>query len=109
MAGVAREINNPLAAVMAGRGLTLEASRELRKRLRDRTLLDPETEIRQLDEGIEALEDAWEGGQRIAGIVKESGGDRPPRARRESGSGSPTSRPRRSAGFVRSWMPTSPS
>ncbi len=71
VAGVAHEINNPLAAVMAGQGLTLETSRELRKRLQDRMLLDPETEIRQLDEGIEALEDAWEGGQRIAGIVKE--------------------------------------
>jgi PAS domain S-box-containing protein len=71
VAGVAHEINNPLAAVMAGQGLMLEASRELRKRLRDRMLLDPETEIRHLDEGIEALEDAWEGGQRIAGIVKE--------------------------------------
>jgi PAS domain S-box-containing protein len=71
VAGVAHEINNPLAAVMAGQGLTLEMSRELRKRLQDRMLLDPEAEIRQLDEGIEALEDAWEGGQRIAGIVKE--------------------------------------
>jgi PAS domain S-box-containing protein len=71
VAGVAHEINNPLAAVIAGQGLTLEMSRELRKRLHDRMLLDPEAEIRQVDEAIEALEDAWEGGQRIAGIVKE--------------------------------------
>jgi PAS domain S-box-containing protein len=71
VAGVAHEINNPLSAVMAGQGLSLEMSRELRKRLQDRMLLDPEAEIRQLDEAVEALEDAWEGGQRIAGIVKE--------------------------------------
>jgi PAS domain S-box-containing protein len=71
VAGVAHEINNPLSAVMAGQGLSLEMSRELRKRLQDRMLLDPEAEIRQLDDMVEALEDAWEGGQRIAGIVKE--------------------------------------
>jgi PAS domain S-box-containing protein len=71
VAGVAHEINNPLAAVMAGHGLTREMLRELRWRFQERSLLDPDAEVRQLDDVRAALEDAWEGAERIAGIVKD--------------------------------------
>ncbi len=71
VAGVAHEINNPLAAEMSGQGMALEAAREARRKLREKLPLDPEASARRLDEVIEALEDAQEGGRRISRIVKD--------------------------------------
>jgi two-component system, NtrC family, sensor kinase len=71
VAGVAHEINNPLAADLAGQGVALETAREARKRLAEQEPLDRDAEIRSLDAMIEALEDAHEGGQRVAHIVKD--------------------------------------
>jgi len=69
--GVAHEINNPLAAEMADQGLSLEVVREVRDRIAGDSPLDRGTEARALDRVIEALEDAQEGGKRIAQIVKD--------------------------------------
>jgi PAS domain S-box-containing protein len=71
VAGVAHEINNPLAANLADAGLALEVAREARQRLREGEPTDVEAHRRFLDAIIEALEDASEGGQRIAQIVKD--------------------------------------
>ena len=71
VAGVAHEINNPLAASIAGQGLALEVAREARRRLDDERPARPEAEARLLDEVIETLEDAQAAGQRIAQIVKD--------------------------------------
>jgi len=71
VAGVAHEINNPLAAQLAGQGMALAAAREVRKRFDDGTPLDPAVEAQLLDEVIETLEDAQTAGQRIAQIVKD--------------------------------------
>jgi PAS domain S-box-containing protein len=71
VAGVAHEINNPLAAGIAGQSLALEAAREARKRLGGTTPLDVDAEARLLDEMIETLEDAQTAGLRIAKIVKD--------------------------------------
>jgi len=71
VAGVAHEINNPLAAGIAGQGLALEAAREARKRLDRGAPLDLAEEARLLDEMIETLEDAQTAGLRIAKIVKD--------------------------------------
>ena len=71
VAGVAHEINNPLAAGMAGQGLALEAAREARKRLDRGAPLDLAEDARLLDEMIETLEDAQTAGLRIAKIVKD--------------------------------------
>ncbi len=84
VAGVAHEINNPLAAGMASQGLALEAARGARKRLDGGTPLDLEAETRHLDEVIETLEDAQAAGRRIAQIVKDLsafGRPNPPRTR----------------------------
>ncbi|MEI6227004.1 MAG: ATP-binding protein, partial [Deltaproteobacteria bacterium] len=71
VAGVAHEINNPLAAEIAGAGVALEITREARKRLQAGGRVDVEAELHALDQAIEALTDAQEGGQRIAGIVRD--------------------------------------
>jgi PAS domain S-box-containing protein len=71
VAGVGHEINNPLAAVMAGHGLTREVLRDTRRKLHERSVLDPDAEVRQLDDAMAAMEDAWDGTQRIAAIVKD--------------------------------------
>jgi PAS domain S-box-containing protein len=71
VAGVAHEINNPLAAGIAGQALALEAAREARTRFGRMTPLDLEAEVRLLDEMIDTLEDAQTAGLRIAKIVKD--------------------------------------
>ncbi len=71
VAGVAHEINNPLSAQLSGQGLTLELARDARTRRQAGTRLDLEDEIRLLDEVVGALEDAQEGGQRVARIVRD--------------------------------------
>ncbi len=71
VAGLAHEINNPLAAEMAGQGLALEVARESREQLRAGAPVDPAAKVRELDSVIEALEDAQEGGARVAKIVRD--------------------------------------
>jgi PAS domain S-box-containing protein len=71
VAGVAHEINNPLAAEISGQALALEAAREARKRFHEKAPLDLEVEARLLDEMIGTLEDAQTAGLRIAKIVKD--------------------------------------
>jgi signal transduction histidine kinase len=71
VAGVAHEINNPLAAEISGQVLALDVAREARERFRAGTPVDPDAAIRELDSAIEALEDAQEGGRRIERIVKD--------------------------------------
>jgi PAS domain S-box-containing protein len=71
VAGLAHEINNPLAAEIAGAGVAMEITREARARLQAVARYDTEAELRALDQVIDALTDAQEGGQRIAQIVKD--------------------------------------
>jgi len=71
VAGVAHEVNNPLAAVLADRGLASEVVQEVRDRLRTSEPVDREAEAKRLDGVIEALDDAEEAGRRIAHIVKD--------------------------------------
>jgi PAS domain S-box-containing protein len=71
VAGVAHEINNPLAAELSNQGLALELARDARMRRQLGTPMALEEELRLLDEAIEALEDAQEGGQRVARIVRD--------------------------------------
>jgi signal transduction histidine kinase len=70
VAGVAHEVNNPLAAELADQGIALEITRELRERLRGNEPIDRAVEARLLGDAIEALEEAQEAGQRISLIVK---------------------------------------
>jgi len=70
VAGVAHEINNPLAAVLADQGLALEILRDASRRLRAADPLDREAEARALEAAAEAMREAQEGGQRIARVVK---------------------------------------
>ena len=71
VAGVAHEINNPLAAQLAGQGYALDVARESRRRLAAQPPPPPEAEARLLGEVIETLEDAQAAGMRIAQIVKD--------------------------------------
>jgi PAS domain S-box-containing protein len=71
VSGIAHEVNNPLAADLAGEGVALEEARDLLMRLDEPAPLDREEERRRLRVIIEALEDATEGSQRVAGIVKD--------------------------------------
>jgi PAS domain S-box-containing protein len=71
VAGVAHEVNNPLAAALSGQDLALGTVRELRDRLRGGGPLDREAEVHQLDEVVEELGEAREAGRRIERIVKD--------------------------------------
>ena len=71
VAGVAHEVNNPLAAVLADQGLASEVVQEVRTRLRTGEPLDREAEAKLLGEVVEELKDAEEGARRIEQIVKD--------------------------------------
>ncbi len=71
VAGVAHEINNPLVAGLAGEGVALEEARAARKRIEEGGPADIEAQRRHLETIIESLEDASEGTQRVARIVKD--------------------------------------
>ncbi len=71
VAGVAHEVNNPLAGTLGSLATAVEDSRTLTARLRDGGPLDREELARALDEVIEILLDAQVGGNRIARIVKD--------------------------------------
>jgi PAS domain S-box-containing protein len=71
VAGVGHEINNPLVGVLAGQAVALEAVREVKKRLSSGPPGDLDEVLRDVDEAVEALKDAQEGGLRVARIVKD--------------------------------------
>jgi PAS domain S-box-containing protein len=71
VSGLAHEINNPLVAQLAGQGVALEIAREFRSQAREGGSRDYDHRTRQLDDAIEALEDAQAGGHRVAQIVRD--------------------------------------
>jgi PAS domain S-box-containing protein len=71
VAGVAHEVNNPLAAALAGQGVALELARIARDFRLKGERMGERAEADILDEMIEALEDAQEGSRRVAQIVKD--------------------------------------
>jgi PAS domain S-box-containing protein len=73
VAGVAHEINNPLAGSLASQELAIEDVRGMRDALRSGDAADREALVRQLDEVLEAIVDARAGGQRIARVVRDLG------------------------------------
>jgi signal transduction histidine kinase/CHASE3 domain sensor protein len=71
VAGVAHEVNNPLAGTLASLATALEVQREVLDRLRERDGLDREALAAAANETVEILLDAQVGGDRIARIVKD--------------------------------------
>ena len=71
VAGVAHEINNPLAATLADLELAQGIVTVLRDRLAGSEPLDRAAEARRLGDAVEELADAQEGGRRISRIVKD--------------------------------------
>jgi PAS domain S-box-containing protein len=71
VAGVAHEVNNPLAGAMAGEGFAVESLRELRDQAERGELRDPRAIAGVLREALEGLGDAEASLQRIARIVKD--------------------------------------
>ncbi|MEI6226988.1 MAG: ATP-binding protein [Deltaproteobacteria bacterium] len=71
VAGVAHEVNNPLAALLANQGVALELAREARTAVQETMASAPDPRLRDLDGIIEALAEAQESGQRIAKIVRD--------------------------------------
>ena len=71
VAGVAHEINNPLAAELSDQELALQAVREVRGRLDGSDPLDRKAEVRRLDDVVEELEEAQDCGRKIERIVKD--------------------------------------
>jgi PAS domain S-box-containing protein len=69
--GVAHEINNPLAAIMAGTGTATEDVAELQGILRGGSSPDPERLACRAAEVQQMLGDVTSSAQRIAGIVKD--------------------------------------
>ena len=71
VAGVAHEINNPLAAALSDIELAMNAVQEVRGRLQGAGPLNRELEARSLDEVVEELQEAEDAGRRIGHIVKD--------------------------------------
>jgi PAS domain S-box-containing protein len=71
VSGIAHEINNPLTANQAGEGVALEEAHGLLGLFDGPTPLDREAVRHRMAVIVEALEDASEGGQRVARIVKD--------------------------------------
>ncbi|HQR29111.1 MAG TPA: PAS domain S-box protein, partial [Anaeromyxobacteraceae bacterium] len=71
VAGAAHEINNPLAATIAGQGHALDEARELLGRLSADDGASLASQRDALEELIGALEDAQHGAQRVAQIVRD--------------------------------------
>jgi PAS domain S-box-containing protein len=71
VAGVAHEVNNPLAAALSDQELALGAVRALQARLRGSGSLDREAEVHKLDLVVEELSEAQEAGRRIERIIKD--------------------------------------
>jgi PAS domain S-box-containing protein len=70
VAGVAHEVNNPLAAVLSSDGFALECVRALSGQVEEGDAPTMENVGRTLRDVAEALEDAQSAGQRIAQIVR---------------------------------------
>ncbi len=71
VAGVAHEVNNPLAGTLGSLATAIEDSRALTARVRDGGPIDGEQLVRSVEELVEILLDAQVGGNRIARIVKD--------------------------------------
>jgi len=69
--GVAHEINNPLASIMASTGTATEDVGELQSILRGGSSPDPERLVRRAAEVRDMLGDVTSSAQRIAAIVKD--------------------------------------
>jgi PAS domain S-box-containing protein len=71
VAGVAHEINNPLAANLADHGMAVATIRKVRDHLRGNEPLDRNTEGDDLDAAIEELNEARQASRRIERIVRD--------------------------------------
>jgi signal transduction histidine kinase len=71
VAGVAHEVNNPLAGTLASLSTAIEDQRAISRRLRGEGVLDREALAAASDEVVEILLDAQVGGDRISRIVKD--------------------------------------
>jgi signal transduction histidine kinase/PAS domain-containing protein len=71
VAGVAHEVNNPLAGTLASLATAIEDQRAISSRLRGEGVLDREWLAAASDEIVEILLDAQVGGDRISRIVKD--------------------------------------
>lgn len=71
VAGVAHEVNNPLAASMASLGLAIDKVRKFAERAAQPAPLDLGAVTKGATELVEILEDAHQGASRISRIVKD--------------------------------------
>jgi PAS domain S-box-containing protein len=71
VAGVAHEINHPLAANLADHGMAVATIRKVRDHLRGSEPLDRKTEGDDLDAAIEELNEARQASRRIERIVRD--------------------------------------
>jgi PAS domain S-box-containing protein len=71
VAGVAHEINNPLSSVISGQGSAREVIEAAKELAGNGASPDQAALTKLLKEGLDALNDAQEGGLRIASIVKD--------------------------------------